>query len=141
VLATVLGVGLVLARSSASAAPGWTSIVARLGAARAAAFARPRRGPAGFDVPGSPAWRQDAAALAQLDASGLSYQHLAITAANVRVRSESGRRAILELRVSTSAYDVVGGPAHREPLSPARTVVLTLQREDGGWRVFAVAPG
>jgi hypothetical protein len=138
VVTLVLAVGILLERSSARAAPGWTTVVAGLSAARAAAFAHPARDPDGFDLPGSPAWRQDRAALDRLKASGVTYAHLAITVTDVQVVAESESRATLRVAVGTSAYDVVGGPAHREPQRPAREVLLSLRRVADGWRVIAV---
>jgi eukaryotic-like serine/threonine-protein kinase len=133
-----LTTGLLVTRSAASAAPRWSTVVTRLSASRAAAFADPARGPAAFDAPGSPAWRRDDAALGRLRTSGLKYRHLAITLGPIRVVSETRSRAVLQVAVGTSAYDGVGGPPHREPAVAPRDVRLTLRREAAGWRVAAV---
>jgi eukaryotic-like serine/threonine-protein kinase len=141
VVTLVLATGLLVSRSAASAAPQWSTVVSQLAVARAAAFADPVRGPAAFDVPRSPAWRQDDAALGRLRSSGLRYRQLAITVGPIRVESESASRAVLRVAVGTSAYDVVGGQPRREPATAARDVRLSLRREGDGWRVFAVQAG
>jgi protein kinase-like protein len=139
VIGLVLSTGLVVARSSASAAPQWATILAGLSVSRAAAFAEPSRGPAAFDVPGSPAWLQDEAALKRLATTGLHYEHLSIAVGRIQVQSASDGRARLRVAVGPSAYDVVGGPVHHEPAGAVAVVVLTLRRLGSGWRVFSVS--
>jgi hypothetical protein len=127
------------APSAAAAAPSFPAIVQSLTRARSAAFgAATGQSPAGFDVPGSPAWSADHSSLAQLHAAGVRYRDLEMAIVQTRLLSSDDRRAQLLLTYRTSAYDVVDAAGttlnHRSAGAP-RTVQLSLARSADGWRV------
>jgi eukaryotic-like serine/threonine-protein kinase len=134
---------------SAAATP-WPAVVQALAQDRVAAFATsPSPGPAGFDAPGSAAWRADQADLEDLRRAGLHYAgvHLTATPAGSVVplatpaaatQIANGQSVSLTVRVVTSAYDVVDetGRVHeRRPASSPVLVTLRLVRTVAGWRV------
>ena len=126
------------ATSTGARSPTWSRVVEELSSARAAAFARPGSGPAGFDARGSAAWDADAAALGRLERRHLSYRGLRLTVDRITVSRPANRRVTLRITVGTSAYDVIDASgavlAHRSA-GAARPVRLDLVLTAVGWRV------
>lgn len=116
-------------------APDWQAVVAGLDAARAAAYADPGAAALdGFDVPGSPAWQRDAAALADLRSRGEAAIGLVTELVGVRLVSRKGDRATLQVTDRRSAYTLVGATTRAQPAAPQRRWTVVLQRTPEGWR-------
>jgi hypothetical protein len=119
----------------------WRQVLTRLDAARSAAFERP--GSAGFDdvdVPGSQAYRYDAAAATSLRAHGVHAVGLRIVLESVRVESVTARRVTLRVadrRLPYELRDRQGKPANRVAARGTAVHVIELDAGAGSgasWR-------
>jgi hypothetical protein len=123
-----------------SAPPSWATVLARLDAARAEAFAR---GDAGLLAEvwaaGSPALRSDAATLEGLHRQGRTAEGLRHEVADVRVVTVSGDRVELDVRERLAAY-VLRGTSGASPQAAGPTVRhrVVLVRGAAGWRLAQI---
>ncbi len=94
----------------------------------------------GVDVAGSAARAADEAVLADLAASGSTFETLAFDVRAVREVERTADRWVLEADVVTTEHVVVSSAGARTtvPAGDARTSRLTLDRVAGEWRVSAV---
>ncbi|MEW9263407.1 serine/threonine-protein kinase [Kineococcus endophyticus] len=94
----------------------------------------------GVDVAGSAARAADEAVLADLAASGTTFETLAFDVRAVREVERTADRWVLEADVTTAEHVVVSAAGARTtvPAGAARTSRLTLDRVAGEWRVSAV---
>ena len=119
-------------------------VVRALARARAAALASPEAGPAPDtgSQPDSTAAEEDARNLAALRAAGVRYHGLQLTPRSVRLVSSRPGRAVVDVVLDASAYDVVdagGSVVRRVPAARGAPTRLTLVGTGDGWRVSAVA--
>lgn len=95
--------------------------------------------------PGSVAYQEDSARLAQAAGDGHRYEGLHFTVSDVELRAESADLVRVEATITTSAYAVhtssteSGSVMQRRQQSAAR-VALTLLRGESGWRISGVEP-
>jgi hypothetical protein len=128
----------------ADVAVDWTSILDRLDAVRAAAFAfadAPRLGE--VYAPGSPGLAADGAAIARLRADGLTARGVRHTFRRATRMTHDGRAARLRVTDVLAAYAVVardGTVVSRAPARGERTYVVDLVRTADGWRMRQVTP-
>ncbi|GAB3594924.1 hypothetical protein GCM10027446_19430 [Angustibacter peucedani] len=110
---------------------------------RAAALAA-GRGSTGA-APGSAAERDDREAVAALRSAGLRYRALRLVPRSVRVVRQQDDRAVLDVVVDASAYDVVtrsGRVVRHVDAAPGRRSRLDVVRTARGWQVAAASrPG
>lgn len=107
--------------------------------ARARAFAA-GRGSTGV-APGSAAEQADRSALSELSARGVRYRSLRLVVRSVRLVSTASGRAVVDVVVDTSAYQVVdrtGRVLSDVAAEPGRRSRLDVVRTPDGWRVARV---
>ncbi len=123
----------------------WTAAVEAVEAARSRVFAAPNRpgALAAADLPGSSAYRIDAATRDRLRAAGLRADGVSVRVARVRVVRRRGGAAVLEVVDSTTPYlvrDAAGGVLDRQPAGPLRAWVLVLVRSGHRWLLASASP-
>ncbi|MHB8341211.1 MAG: hypothetical protein ACYDB7_08555 [Mycobacteriales bacterium] len=125
-------------------APDWAAVLGDLDRARAAAFAA--QGPlAAADLPGSPAYRQDASTLAALEQAHEAARGLRFVLRSVRPLTVGGEAVELAVSDLLPPYELVarvsGAVVSREPGRGARAWVIRLVRTLAGWRIAEVVAG
>jgi hypothetical protein len=137
----------VLATVSAApspASPAWSSLLDRLDAARAAAFAAadPAR-LADVYAPGSPGLAADTAAIGRLRAAGQTARGVRHAVQSVQETAYDGTTARLRVVDVLAAYDVLGRDGAVVSRSAPRgeaAYAVELRRGPDGWRLWQVAP-
>jgi Protein kinase domain len=129
--------------SGAAAVAGrWRSVLVRLDAQRASAFAAASSTRlAHVYAADAPALRRDRAQLADLAATGLHVEGLRLRPRSVRVVTSSPRRVILHVLDVLDPYAVRTARGALVDARPGRAVAswrVTLERDAGEWRVYDV---
>jgi hypothetical protein len=121
----------------------WLSVVAALDDARAATFARAEESMlAGFDAPGSPAYKADLAAVRAMKAHRARADGFVLDVAAVKVRSAGDGSAQLLVTDSRPAFEwrsQTNTVIARAPARKSSTWLVDLKRGGGlGWQVVSV---
>ncbi len=160
-LATTVGAGVVWARSSAgetttrssaavvqpppTLAHDWTAVLRDLDLARGAAFANADATVlAQVDAPGSPALRDDTAAVRALADAHVQARGFAVSTSSVTVESATSSDVVLRIVDQRSAYDLVdsdGVVVASQPPRPSSPWQVHLVRVGTTWRVHDIARG
>lgn len=99
--------------------------------------------PAGLrslDLPGSSAWRADAALLQRAAAAGQRYERVLLSVRSARALRARTDAATLAAVVDTAGYTVVTGDGRRSTPArePGQELVFELRRASGAWLIAAV---
>jgi hypothetical protein len=116
-------------------------LMAALAALRAEAMMSRSAGAlARLDVPGSAALAQDTALLRDLDASGQSWEGVALTVTSARTVRHTATTAAVDAVVGTAAYRVVdpSGRVQARPAVPGEELRYELRWTSGRWRVDSI---
>ena len=122
----------------------WRAELDRLDAARATAFSAVN--PAlldAADAPDSPAMAADRAALAGLQAKGLTAEgvrHRLLEVRSVRQSATSALLRVVDERTEVTTFDATGRIVGTLPLRPRAAYDIELVRASAGWRLAKVTP-
>ncbi|MGI9092707.1 MAG: protein kinase domain-containing protein [Mycobacteriales bacterium] len=125
-------------------ADGWRPVLARLDAARAAAFARADAGGlADVYAARSPAAAADATTLRRLAARAQRVRGARHVVHSVQVVRAGSQTAVVQAVEALAAYDVVAadGSSARYPAGAARTYRIELVATRAGWRISTISGG
>jgi hypothetical protein len=93
-----------------------------------------------LDAPGSAALAQDRALLTDLEASGQSWQGVALTVTSARTVKHRATSATVDAVVQTAAYRVVDGSGRvqQRPAVTGEEMRFSLDWSTGRWRVASI---